>query len=256
LQAEGFPDWSRKDFKAFCTSLERHGRYDFRSISREVVEETGKELKEVQSYFVAFWTNFRRIHDYKKVLDKIERGERKILRLRQIRDAIQEKVERHLEETFGPQFADMKDGKAPSANELLEFSWPKMKINYGTGTKGRAYQEEEDAFLICMMHRHGYGAAERIRMEIRRAWQFRFDWYFKSRSAQEIQKRCDTIVKIVERENEELRKKDMETEASKAAESSPVAEQQPQQEQQQEPDVAAPPVAAAAAAPVAMDTAA
>lgn len=214
LQAEGFPDWSRKDFKAFCTSLERHGRYDFKGISQEVMEETGKDSKEIARYFVAFWTNYRRIQDWKKILEKVERGERKILRLRQIRDSIQEKIERHLEDTFGPQFADVKDGKIPDANELLEYSWPTMKINYGSGGKNRAYQEEEDAFLICMMYRHGYGAAERIRMEIRRAWQFRFDWYFKSRSAQEIQKRCDTIVKIVERENEELRKKDGETESN------------------------------------------
>jgi SWI/SNF-related matrix-associated actin-dependent regulator of chromatin subfamily A member 5 len=210
LQAEGFPDWSRKDFKAFCTSMERHGRFDFKSIARDVMNETGKLLGEIQRYFVAFWTNYRRIHDYKKILEKIERGERKILRLRQIRDAIQEKIERHLEQTFGPQFADIKDGKVPSAHELLAYSWPKIKLNYGTGTRGRAYQEEEDAFLLCMMHRHGYGSAERIRMEIRRAWQFRFDWYFKSRSAQEIQKRCDTIVKIVEKEIEDIRKKEAE----------------------------------------------
>ena len=74
-----------------------------------------------------------------------------------------------------------------------------MKINYGTFNRGsRGYQEEEDAFLIHMMYRHGYGAAERIRMEIRRAWQFRFDWYFKSRSSHEISKRCDILVKIIE----------------------------------------------------------
>lgn len=221
LQAEGFPDWSRKDFKAFCTSLEKHGRYDFKNISIEVADETGKDTKEIARYFVAFWTNYRRIQDWKKIIEKVERGERKILRLRQIRDAIQEKVERHLEETFGSQFADMRDGKTLDANELLEYSWYKMKINYGSSGKGRAYQEEEDAFLICMMHRHGYGAAERIRMEIRRAWQFRFDWFFKSRSAQEIQKRCDTLVKIVERENEELRKKDQEEAEATSQETEP-----------------------------------
>ena len=98
-----------------------------------------------------------------------------------------------------------------------------MKINYGSFGKGRAYQEEEDAFLICMMHRHGYGAAERIRMEIRRAWQFRFDWYFKSRSSSEIQKRCDAIVKIVERENEEVRRKEKEAEEAKLAASAAAA---------------------------------
>lgn len=215
LQAEGFPDWSRKDFKAFCTSMERHGRYDFKRIASDMVNETGKLIGEIQRYFVAFWTNYRRISDWKKILEKIERGERKILRLRQIRDAIQEKIERHLEETFGPQFADMKDGKVPSAHELLAYSWPKIELNYGAGTRGRAYQEEEDAFLLCMMHRHGYGSAERIRMEIRRAWQFRFDWYFKSRSAHEIQKRCDTIVKIVEKEIEDYRKEEAEEEQEK-----------------------------------------
>ena len=221
LQAEGFPDWSKKDFKAFCSSLERHGRYNFKSVAHDMVNDTGKDMKEIQRYFVAFWTNYRRVADWKKVLEKIERGERKIVRLRQIRDAIQEKVERHLEDTFGSEFQNQ-GVEIPSANELLEYSWPKMTINYGTGTRGRAYQEEEDAFLICMMHRHGYGAAERIRLEIRRAWQFRFDWYFKSRSAQEIQKRCDTIVKIIEKENEEVRKK--ETEKTGSAEDEGNAE--------------------------------
>lgn len=206
LHGEGFPDWNKKDFKAFCVALERHGRYDFASIAREVSNETGKTEKEIQRYFVAFWTNYRRIQDWKKVIEKVDRGEKKILRLRQTRDQIQEKIERHLEDTFGPEFFDLKDGKIPSANELLEHSWYKMKINYGSSSKGRAYQQEEDAFLIAMMYRHGYGAAERIRMSIRRAWQFRFDWYFKSRSAVEIQKRCDFLVKVIEKENEDVRK--------------------------------------------------
>ena len=214
LYAEGFPDWSRKDFKAFCSSLERHGRYDFASLSQDMVSETGKDVKEIQRYFVAFWTNYRRINDWEKILDRIERGEKKILRLRQIRDAIQEKVERHLEDTFGSHFGpdagDSRPAKIPSVTELLHYSWPKMKLNYGSGTRGKGFQEEEDAFLVCMMYRHGYGAAERIRMEIRRAWQFRFDWYFKSRSATEIQKRCDLVVKVIERENEELRKQEEE----------------------------------------------
>jgi SWI/SNF-related matrix-associated actin-dependent regulator of chromatin subfamily A member 5 len=208
LQAEGFPDWNKKDFKAFCTSLERHGRYDFAAVIRDVASETGKDDKEIARYFAAFWTNYRRIQEWNKVLDKIIKGEKKTLRLRQIRDAIQEKIERHLEDVYGPQYADIKEGgKVPSANELLEHSWSKMKINYGSGTKGRAYQEDEDAFLVAMMYRHGYGSAERIRMEIRRAWQFRFDWYFKSRNATEVQKRCDLLVKLIEKENEDIRKK-------------------------------------------------
>jgi SWI/SNF-related matrix-associated actin-dependent regulator of chromatin subfamily A member 5 len=211
LYSEGFPDWSRKDFRAFCAGLERHGRYDFASICQAVRSETGKERHEIQRYFVSFWTNYQRIAEWPKILERIERGEKKIQRLRQIREVIHEKVERHLEDTFGPHFRNSASDKPlPTVAEMLHYSWPKMKINYGSSARGKGYQEEEDAFLVCMMYRHGYGAAERIRMEIRRAWQFRMDWYFKSRSALDIQKRCDVLVKIVERDNEEFRKKEQE----------------------------------------------
>lgn len=182
LLADGFADWNRKDFKVFCNAVEKHGRYDFTSISRDVIAETNKTLDEVRRYFVAFWTKYRLIGEWKKIIERVEKGEKKILRLRMIRDAIQEKVERHIEEIFGPNLEKLvqhgEDGKKklPSYVELIESSWPNMKINYGNTPRGRSYQEEEDAFLLCMMYRHGFGAAERIRMEIRNAWQFRFDW--------------------------------------------------------------------------------
>lgn len=248
LLAEGFPDWSRKDFKAFCSSMERHGRYDVENIVRDVKNECSKDENEIKRYFVSFWLYYRRIDDWKKILDRIERGEKKIHRLRQIHDEIHERVERHLEGTFGPIYMDRVEeiGKAdtdskklgpklPTPAELLNQCWPSIRINYAAGTKNRSYTEEEDAFLLCMMHRHGYGAAERIRMEIRRAWQFRFDWFFKSRNAQEIQKRCDILVKIIERENEELRKKEEELEKriQKEEEERKAAAQQHKEQLQQ-----------------------
>ena len=106
------------------------------------------------------------------------------MRLRQIRDAIGEKVEGHIDERYGYLASrSINDGgRMPTSAELLDNCWKTIKLNYVQGTKNRAYTEEEDAFLLCMMHRHGFGANERIRLEIRRAWQFRFDWYFKSRS--------------------------------------------------------------------------
>jgi len=202
-----------------------------------VINETGKQRQEISRYFVAFWTNYQRIAEWPKILERIERGEKKILRLRQIRDAIQEKVERHLEDTFGPHFCEGgdKEKPLPSVAEMLHYSWPKMKINYG-GNRVKGYQDDEDAFLVCMMYRHGYGAAERIRMEIRRCWQFRFDWYFKSRNAQEIQKRCDTLVKIIERENEEVRKKEEEEDEEKADKLSEDPEKQASAEKSTKPE--------------------
>ena len=145
--------------------------------------------------------HYRRLADWSKIIDKIEKGEKKKHRLSDIRKMIQEKVELHLESIYNTMYPGVEDGKV--AKELLEqhspidllmYSWPKMQFKYGQGQKGFSYQQEEDAFLLVMMHRHGYGAARRIQLEIRRAWQFRFNWFFKSRSPQEIQKRCDILV--------------------------------------------------------------
>ena len=98
-----------------------------------------------------------------------------------MKDAIHEKVERHVNNVYSHLIKD-KDVERPPTSQLLDDCWQSMTLYYGPGTKVRSYSEEEDAFLLCMMHKHGYGATERIRMEIRRAWQFRFNWYFKSRS--------------------------------------------------------------------------
>lgn len=46
----------------------------------------------------------------------------------------------------------------------------------------KSYTEEEDRFLICMMAKLGYGNWDALRLEIRKAWQFRFDWFIKTRT--------------------------------------------------------------------------
>ena len=96
-----------------------------------------------------------------------------------------------------------------------------LTINYGGvgggGVRGKIWSEEEDAYLVCMMHRHGYGQWERIRQEVRRAWQFKFDWFFKSRNATELQRRGDVLLRCIEKENEDLERK-LRERARKAAE--------------------------------------
>jgi hypothetical protein len=47
-------------------------------------------------------------------------------------------------------------------------------------------------------------AFERIKKDITEFPVFRFDWFFKSRSPQELQRRCNTLLGMIEKE-EELR---------------------------------------------------
>jgi len=213
---EGFADWTRKDFRAFCNAVEAHGRYEINKIIEDVTNNTVKDVDEVKKYYVSFWLNYQRIPDYQKIIEKTEKGEKKIIRLRVIRELIQQKIELHLESVYSQMYPGVEEGKV--SNELLEkhspwdllmYSWSHMKFNYGQGQRGQfTYGELEDGFLIAMMHRHGYGAARRIQLEIRRAWQFRFNWYFKSHSPQEIQKRCDVLIRVIEKEIQEWREKE------------------------------------------------
>lgn len=38
--------------------------------------------------------------------------------------------------------------------------------------------------------------------------QFRFDWFLKSRKAAELQRRCNTLIMLIERENQEIEEKE------------------------------------------------
>ena len=38
---------------------------------------------------------------------------------------------------------------------------------------------------------------------MRRHWRFRFDWFFKSRTPQELGRRCETLIRLIEKEMED-----------------------------------------------------
>ena len=187
LVEKSFGHWSRKDFKSFIGAMERHGREDLDAIAHDVAVETGKAEEDVQAYYATFWKRYEEIPEAHKLIERIEKGERRITRLKDIKEALRRKVGRHSD------------------------PWRAMKLNYGSN-RGKMFTPEEDVFLVNMMHRYGYGEWERIRLEIRRAWQFRFDWFFKSRNAAELQRRCDILIRIIEKENDDAAAADEEDE--------------------------------------------
>ena len=69
--------------------------------------------------------------------------------------------------------------------------------------KGKAYTEEEDRFILCSVEKLGYGRWDELKADARASHRFRFDWYFKSRTPQELARRCDTLIRLVEAEKKE-----------------------------------------------------
>ena len=47
----------------------------------------------------------------------------------------------------------------------------------------------------------GYGKWEVIRQEIQKCREFQFDWFFRTRSASEIQRRFDALYRLMSKEN-------------------------------------------------------
>ena len=183
LLTMGFTNWSKRDFNQFIKANEKYGRDDLSSISKEVEGKTGKEVIE---YSKVFWERCNELQDIERILAQIEKGEAKIQRRISIKKALDAKMARY---------------KAP---------FFQLKIQYGTN-KGKNYTEEEDRFLVCFLHKLGFdkeNVYDELRYAVRQAPQFRFDWFIKSRTTLELQRRCNTLITLIERENQELEEKE------------------------------------------------
>ncbi|TFY80491.1 hypothetical protein EWM64_g3519 [Hericium alpestre] len=115
------------------------------------------------------------------------------------------------QETYIQQRAEQKRNKRSNLETLLakkissvRYPMQELELNYPT-TKGKVYSEEEDRYLLCRLNYYGMRADdvyERIKKDISEFPVFRFDWFFKSRSTQELQRRCNTLLGMIEKEAE------------------------------------------------------
>uniref|UniRef100_A0A0D9ZUA9 Chromatin-remodeling complex ATPase n=1 Tax=Oryza glumipatula TaxID=40148 RepID=A0A0D9ZUA9_9ORYZ len=175
LLEEGFSTWTRRDFNTFIRACEKYGRNDIKNISSEM---EGKTEEEVQRYAKVFQERYKELNDYDRVIKNIEKGEARIYRKDEIMKAIGKKLDRY---------------KNP---------WLELKIQYGQN-KGKLYNEECDRFMLCMAHKLGYGNWDELKAAFRMSPLFRFDWFVKSRTTQELARRCETLIRLVEKENQE-----------------------------------------------------
>merc|ERR1719225_2580930 len=183
LLTQGFTNWSKRDFNQFIRLHEKYGREDIDAISKEI---EGKNPDEVKDYSAIFWERCQELQDIDRIMGQIEKGEAKIQRRALIRKALDAKIARY---------------RAP---------FHQLRIAYGTN-KGKNYTEEEDRFLVCMLHKLGFdkeNVYEALRAAVRCAPQFRFDWFIKSRTAMELQRRCNTLIMLIEKEMNEIEERE------------------------------------------------
>ncbi|KAF8079370.1 SNF2 family N-terminal domain-containing protein [Lyophyllum atratum] len=175
---EGFPDWSRRDFQQFVKALEAYGWSEsFEVYAAEIQEKTAED---VEKYYHTFEEKWRTLAEAPRIEVRIAEGEAK----RNKRDNLEFLLARKI--------------------ASVRYPMQELELNYPT-TKGKVYSEEEDRYLLCRLFHYGMQADdvyERIKKDITEFPVFRFDWFFKSRSPQELQRRCNTLLGMIEKEAE------------------------------------------------------
>lgn len=173
LRKYGYNNWLKRDFWAFLRGCEKYGRENLEEIASEVETKTFEEVKE---YSEVFWQRYTQLPDYETIIERIEKGEEKIRK----RDLVQTQL----------------------SNIINQYKYPlqQLYIPYGTAQQVKNFTEEEDRFLLVGLEKYGYNTDdvyELIRREIRQYPAFRFDWFIKSRTTTEIQRRCHILINIL-----------------------------------------------------------
>ncbi|RMZ05728.1 hypothetical protein D0860_05820 [Hortaea werneckii] len=179
LTNEGFGEWNKRDFQQFVNGSAKYGRNNYDNIALEV---DSKDTNEIKKYAKVFWKKYQQIQNWEKHIAAIEEGEQRQRRVVQQRDMLRRKM------------------------RMYRVPLQQLKLNYTVSTTNKkVYTEEEDRFLLVMLDKYGLdseGLYEKIRDEIRESPLFRFDWFFLSRTPQELSRRCATLITTVTREFE------------------------------------------------------
>ncbi|SPO25346.1 probable ISW2 - ATPase component of a two subunit chromatin remodeling complex [Ustilago trichophora] len=184
LAQEGFGNWNRREFQIFVRGCERYGRKAFALIAADMPD-LSKTEKEVREYSKVFWDRIDELADHAKLVARIEEGESKLAKQQHQEAVLKKKVNSYRQ-------------------PLLQ-----LKIHYGQN-KGKSYSEEEDRFLLVKLAEYGLGEGDtydRIKKDVMSWSGFRFDWFIKSRTPQELGRRCNTLVLLVLKEVEDEEKK-------------------------------------------------
>jgi SWI/SNF-related matrix-associated actin-dependent regulator of chromatin subfamily A member 5 len=193
LFKKGFGRWNTRDFKAFIRASEKYGRNNIEAIAKEIgadvadAEDEASEteekvagqfkfdLDEVKRYADKFWKNYKELKEGEKFVQQIVRGEKDLDK--------------------------QKDVQKWLTDSVASVRYPTQELDISFMPRAKGFTDEEDRFMLVRLQHYGYGdeeAYEKIRLDMRSAPQFRFDWFIKSRTVLEIRNRIKALVKSVE----------------------------------------------------------
>ncbi|ODV97027.1 hypothetical protein PACTADRAFT_1610 [Pachysolen tannophilus NRRL Y-2460] len=174
---EGFYNWSRKDFYHFIQMCVKYGKTAIHNIASEFEDKT---YEDTLDYAKVFWENFNEIDGHERYVSQIENGEEKIRKIKLQLESLRRKISQY---------------KSPL--QELTFKYPPST------SKGRIYSEEEDKYLVLQVFRYGLESPdlyEKIKESISHSPLFTFDFFFQSRTTNELARRVQTLLACILKE--------------------------------------------------------
>ncbi|KAL3234823.1 ISWI chromatin-remodeling complex ATPase ISW2 [Nakaseomyces bracarensis] len=173
-----FTNWNRRDLMSFVSACAKYGRTNLKKIRTAIDSKTPEE---VDLYYKVFWERYTEINGYEKYINSIESGEKKLAKL-----AFQEQL---------------------LNDKLDQYNFPlyELSIQYPPNNVRRTYNTLEDKFILMTVRKYGLMADrlyEKIKQDIMESDLFKFDWFIRTRSANEISKRVNTLLTLITREYE------------------------------------------------------
>ena len=172
-----FPLWTRRDFKYFVLAVERYGKRSIDRICKELNDKTGKKPEEVARYMDVFFARILELENGDQLTLRFERSELRNAKRDVYNDLIKSKI--------------------------AKYSYPELSIGFeGLRRIGDFFTDAEDRGVFVLLARVGYGFWEQLKEEISRSELFRNNWFVRTRTPQELQARCERLIRCVEREFE------------------------------------------------------
>jgi SWI/SNF-related matrix-associated actin-dependent regulator of chromatin subfamily A member 5 len=172
----GFIGWTKKDFYAYVKACESVGRGNVEEICSIL---SNKNKDEVKRYHNTFWERYKEITEHEKIVAQLTRAEAKAKRHFSIKNILSKKY---------------------SSGD------PNFRLFYSPNTRSKHFSELADKAILFNYFKHldESDCYDSVIRALRRDGDFKFDYYVKTRTPLEIQRRvnvlCGNLLKFEDNE--------------------------------------------------------
>ncbi|KAG9396285.1 chromatin-remodeling complex ATPase chain [Carpediemonas membranifera] len=170
LAKEPFAHWKHGDFRIYIKCCELFGK----DSHERIAEELDRDVEDIRAYGKVLWSNLDRLADGKKLEERVLKG-------------------------------DQRREKAAEVTALLRSVAAGCKgpsriiIPYPQGQSNKQFTDREDRWLVYHAADLGYGSWDELQRKARTDPETCLDWFLKSRTTTELQRRVDVLVRWLAR---------------------------------------------------------